>query len=91
MKYLILVAALGLALPAVAQPRNHGNMATGRHEGVRHGERHFQHRHFTGFRGNRGHFRGWRGGIIGEIIILDDGCYVWNGIEWVATLDCYDY
>jgi hypothetical protein len=99
MRKLILITAtvLGLALPAVAQVRHEhtttvqverghrgGEFRGGEHRGFDRGE----HRYFRGYRGEGGRFRGWRGGFIGEIIVLDDGCYRWDGFEWVLYPYC---
>jgi hypothetical protein len=81
-----LIAALALLLPVGTQagPGHHTNHHSGYfQDGGRH-----DHHHFAGFHGDRGHFRGWNGTFIGEIIILDDGCYFWNGYEWLVYIDC---
>ncbi len=73
-----------------------GAMAGGRHEGDhrggdRHGGwsgNHWGHERHEGWRGNGGRFRGWNGTFYGEIIILDDGCYFWNGLFWELTYNC---
>ncbi len=38
---------------------------------------------FSGF-----HNRFRRGAFYGEVVILDDGCWYWNGFEWVVYVDC---
>lgn len=73
-----------------------GAMAGGRHEGThhsrgggfRHEGNHWGHNRFEGHRGNHGRFNGWGGTFYGEIIILDDGCYFWNGLFWELTYNC---
>lgn len=101
MKILLpIIAALALVLPVGAQTETHERTTTttvqqtGRHEGARGGFRvggheRFEHRHFYGFRGRDGRFDGWRGGFYGEVIVLDDGCYIWTppGI-WILSDDC---
>lgn len=81
---LILAMIAGLALPTIAGPQR-GSNYTGFETG-----RHMVH---SGFRGGRGRFRGFhnrfrRGTFYGEIVILDDGCWFWNGFEWVVYVDC---
>lgn len=83
-----LIVSLAVALIAVSafaqiQASDHRERV-GVHRHFNHGE----HARFSGYRGERGHFRGWRGGFIGEVIILDDGCYAWSGDEWLLDLNC---
>ncbi len=84
------IAVLALAMPAVAGPRHGG------HGGFHHSDRgHFargfpggRHERHEGFRGHNGGFFGFNGGYFGEIIVLDDGCWIWNGYFWRRDFDC---
>ncbi len=55
----------------------------GGHDG-RNGHNHFDFNHD---RHDHGRFNGFEGGFYGQVIILDDGCYFWDGQMWEIT-DC---
>jgi hypothetical protein len=84
----LLCAVLSIALlnPLLAgRHESRGGRATGHADGyVGYHQNHERH---EGIRGNHGHFRGFNGSVYGQIIILDDGCYFWNGVFWEPT-DC---
>lgn len=83
MKKLILsLFILGAMLhPSFAGDRHGGRGDKGR------GHFGFNHERHEGWRGAHGRFRGWNGTFYGQIIVLDDGCYFWDGLSWVLV-DC---
>jgi hypothetical protein len=93
MKKLILSLIVFGALlhPSFAGGRHGGG--SGGHSGFGHGG-HGGHEHFgfnherhEGWRGAHGRFHGFNGTFYGQIIILDDGCYFWDGLVW-ELIDC---
>jgi hypothetical protein len=82
--------ALMLFNPLFAGGHGHGTGHSS-HAGFGHtgGHEHFgfNHERHEGWRGNRGHFNGFGGTFYGQIVILDDGCYFWDGLMWEIT-DC---
>lgn len=87
---LSLVFSLMLFNPLVfAGGHGHGTGHSS-HGGFNHpGHEHFDFNHarHEGWRGNHGHFNGFNGTFYGQIVILDDGCWFWNGLAW-ETYDC---
>ena len=78
----ILTAILSLALlaPVSAGPHRGG------HDGGRGGHWRYEHHEGHRFHGDHFHFRG--GYFYGEVIILDDGCWMWNGYQWIYFDQC---
>ena len=81
---LIALIGLGLSLPLFAGPRHEGT----HHSGSHFSGNHWGHERHEGFRGNHRHFNGFGGTFYGQIIILDDGCYFWDGLTWEYTDVC---
>lgn len=91
--FLSLVISFALICPLTAGGHHGGRGGFGGHGG-RSGFNHGGHEHFEfnherheGWRGNHGCFNGFGGTFYGQIVILDNGCYFWNGLAWEIT-DC---
>jgi hypothetical protein len=85
---LTLMISLALLTPTLAGRHDSavGHRATGHNTGYLSGNQWHRERH-EGIRGNHGRFHGFNGNFYGQIILLDDGCYFWNGLVWEPT-DC---
>ncbi len=91
MKNLILsLVVFGAMLNPVFAGDHRGGRINGGDRGHFHGD-HTRfggnHERHHGFRGREGRFYGWNGTFYGQIVILDNGCYFWNGYFWVLV-DC---
>jgi hypothetical protein len=77
---------LTLAFPVFAGGKHSGHPGNG--SNARQHEHYEGHERHEGYHGDHRHFNGFRGVFYGQIIDLDDGCYIWTGDEWIFDVDC---